>query len=435
MPEESAADPYLQSGRESIELNGAPHVEKPREESRIHRRGDPAFEQQEEQGDEQDDQQEGPSEDEKQEKKKPDSGGRGSPDKEDKKSDDDDEEDPRPIYKRPLFWIAIVVVLIGGIIGLIFWLHARHYESTDDAFIEGHVVQIAPQVSARVAKVYVDDNYHVKAGDPLFDLDPTDYQVALDQARGNENAAHGQLEQAKAQVAATKAALEEAKASLEAASVNFTNADRDLKRFEALDERARSQQQYDNAVTAQKNAAAEVAQAKARVTSAQAQIAVAEANVANFQGQYETAVANRKRAEVNLGYCNIRAPVDGRVTTKNVEPGMYASTATPMLALVQDDVWVVANYKETQLTDMKLGQAVSIKVDAYPDIDFQGQIDSIQMGTGARFSVLPAENATGNYVKVVQRVPVKITFKNPPQIDKDRVLSPGMSVVPYTLVR
>ena len=327
------------------------------------------------------------------------------------------------------------MLVIAIIVGVIYWLHARDYVSTDDAFIESHAVQISPQITARVLRVYVDDNALVKEGDPLIDLDPIDYQVALDQTKGSEAASLGKLDQTKAQVASSHAALDEAKANLDAANVAFENADRDLKRFEALDDRARSKQQFDNAVTAQKNAAANVAQAKAKVASAESQIAVAVANVTGAQGEYDTSIANRRRAEVNLGYTHIVSPAAGRVTTKNVEPGVYATTATPLMAIVREDVWVVANFKETQLTDMRLNQPVTIKIDAYPDKDFTGRVQSIQAGTGARFSVLPAENATGNFVKVVQRVPVKITFDDGQSKDPDHLLAPGMSVMPYVKIR
>jgi membrane fusion protein (multidrug efflux system) len=349
--------------------------------------------------------------------------------------DEPKEADRRPLYQKPIVWIAIALILVGAIVGILYWLHARDYESTDDAFIESHTTQISPQVSARVMKVYVDDNQRVKAGDKLVDLDPTDYEVALAQAKGSETASAGKLEQAKAQVASSRASLDEANASLDAANVAFANADRDLKRFEALDERARSQQQYDNALTAQKNAAAQVAQAKAKVASAESQINVAIANVAAAEGDFQTSVANRKRAEVNLGYTHVVAPEDGRVTTKNVEPGQYATMGTPLMAIVQEDVWVVANFKETQLTDMRVGQPVTVEVDAFPDLKLNAKIASIQAGTGARFSVLPAENATGNFVKVVQRVPVKIVFDQKQNQDPNVLLAPGMSVMPYVKVR
>ena len=384
------------------------HVQKPKEAERIHPEGDDG------------------GKDAKQ--------GEDKGDKEDKK-DKEDEKPKTPIYKRPGFWIAIAVLLVGAIVAFFYWLHARDYQSTDDAFIEGHVVQISPQVSARVLKVYIDDNTKVAAGDPLLDLDPIDYQVALSQAKGNEAAALGKLEQAKASVENSRSMRDEAKANLDAANVSFENSDRDLKRYEALDDRARSKQQYDNAITAQKNAAASVNQSKARLASAESQITVAIANVAAAQGQYETSVADRKRAEVNLGYCHVVAPRDGRVTTKNVEPGMYATVGTPLFSIVEPEVWVIANFKETQLTDMRIGQAVALEIDAYPDKKFDGRIESVQAGSGARFSVLPAENATGNFVKIVQRIPVKITFNEGQTKDPEHLLSPGMSVVPYVKIR
>ncbi|MGN6727881.1 MAG: HlyD family secretion protein [Tepidisphaeraceae bacterium] len=347
----------------------------------------------------------------------------------------DEEKDDRPFYKRPIFLIAMLVLIIGGVAGLLYWLNARHYESTDDAFIDGHIIQISPQVSARVEKVYIDDNTLVKAGDPLVDLDPTDYQVILDRAKGNEAAAQGKLEQAKAQVTASMASRDEAQANVDAANIAFQNADEDLKRYEALDERARSKQQFDNAVTAQKNAAAQVAQAKAKLASAESQIVTSRAAVLAAQGDYQQAVANRRQAEVNLGYCHITAPSAGRITRKTVEPGAYATVGGPFFSIVPGDVWVTANYKETQLDDMRVGQPVDIEVDAYSDKTFHGRVQSIQAGTGAKFSLLPPENATGNYVKVVQRVPVKITFDPDESQDNQHLLAPGMSVVPKVKVR
>ncbi|MDB5328713.1 MAG: secretion protein HlyD family protein [Phycisphaerales bacterium] len=426
--------------------NGTPHVERPREPHRIHPDGNVPKEDddaEDEKPKSKSDKSEQSDRDKRQGKSSGDDGSKDdkqdkskdSQSKDQKSKDEKDEAEAIPVYKRPIFWIAMVVLVVGIIAGVIYWLHARDYVSTDDAFIESHAVQISPQITARVLRVYVDDNTLVKEGDPLIELDPIDYQVALDQAKGSEAASQGKLEQTKAQVTSSRAALDEAKANLDAANVAFENADRDLKRFEALEERARSKQQFDNAVTAQKNAAANVAQAKAKVASAESQIAVAVANVTGAQGEYDTSIANRRRAEVNLGYTHVVAPAAGRVTTKNVEPGMYATTATPLMAIVRDDVWVVANFKETQLTDMRLNQPVTIKIDAYPDKDYTGKVQSIQAGTGARFSVLPAENATGNFVKVVQRVPVKIVFDEGQSKDPDHLLAPGMSVIPYVKIR
>ncbi len=217
--------------------------------------------------------------------------------------------------------------------------------------------------------------------------------------------------------------------------VSFDNADRQLQRFKGLDERAKSQQQLDDATAAQKTAAAQVAQAKAKLVSAQTQISFAEANVVAAQGDLEKAQADTGRAQINLGYCRIIAPADGRITSKNVDPGMYVTSATQFFALIPSDVWVIANFKETQLDLMRTGQPVSIHIDAYPGFDFRGTVQSIQAGTGSRFSVIPAENATGNFVKVVQRVPVKITLDHDANSDADHLLAPGMSVEPKVRIR
>jgi membrane fusion protein (multidrug efflux system) len=329
--------------------------------------------------------------------------------------------------------IVLIILLVGAAVGSIYWLHARHFESTDDAQIEGHIVPISAQVAARVLTVNVQDNQVVKKGDLLVTLDPTDYQVAIDQAQGTLAAMQGKLRQAQAEIPAAVAGRDEAQAELDAAQTNFENADSDLKRYESLDERARSKEQYDNATAAQKSAKAQVEQAKAKLTSAESDIATAQAAAVAAQGDVEKAQADLKRAQVNLDYTRITASEDGRVTRKNVEPGSYVGVGAALLALVPKDVWVVADFKETQLTDMKPGQPVDISVDAYPDRTLTGHVESFQAGTGSRFSMLPPENATGNFVKVVQRVPVKILIDSG-QSD-DMVLAPGMSVEPEVRVR
>ena len=197
----------------------------------------------------------------------------------------------------------------------------------------------------------------------------------------------------------------------------------------------RSQQQLDNASAAQKTAAAQVAQANARLTAAEASAADAQAAIKTSHASADRAAADLQQAKINLGYCTIAAPEDGMITKKNVEPGMYVDKAQPLFSIVPNNVWVTANYKETQLDLIRVGQPVTIKVDAYTDREFHGKVDSIQNGSGARFSLLPPENATGNYVKVVQRVPVKIVFDSGETEDKDHVLGPGMSVFPEIKVR
>jgi len=341
----------------------------------------------------------------------------------------------RPFYRSSAFRIFSIVLLVLVIGGLVYWLHARHFESTDDAFIDGHIIPIGPQVSALVAAVHVTDNQVVHKGDLLIELDPTDFQVALAQARGAEASAKGKLERSRTGVAAAESAVIEAQAELQSAQVNSDNATRDLQRYQGLDERAKSQEQLDNVTAVQKTDAAQVAQAKARLVSAQAQVDAARANVIAAEGDYQKAQADTERAQVNLGYCRIVAPTDGRITSKTVDPGMYVTPASQLFVLVPADVWVTANFKETQLDLMRPGQKVTIAVDAYPEHEFEGTVQSIQAGTGSRFSVIPAENATGNFVKVVQRVPVKITFDGDINSDPDHLLAPGMSVEPTVRVR
>jgi membrane fusion protein (multidrug efflux system) len=336
----------------------------------------------------------------------------------------------RPFYRRKPFIIAFIVLLVLSIAGFFYWLNARNFQETDDAYVDGHVIPITPQVSALVGAIHIDDNQLVHKGDLLVELDPTDFDVALQQAQGAQASANGKLQQANAGIAAAKSAVVEAQAQLDAQQVNFENADRDYKRYQELDERAKSQQAQDNALAAQKTAAAQVEQAKAKLVSAQSQVISAQATVTAAEGDLKKAVADTRRAEVNLGYCKICAPVDGRVTSKNVDPGMYATPANPLFQLVQADVWVTANFKETQLDGMLPGQPVAISIDAYPDKEFHGSVQSMQMGTGSRFSVIPAENATGNFVKVVQRVPVKIVFDSDPNLDNRHLLAPGMSAEP-----
>lgn len=341
-----------------------------------------------------------------------------------------------PIYRRPKFVIAVLlIVIIVLVAGTIYWLHARKYVSTDDAYIDGHVTQVSARVSAQVTALHIDDNQLVHTGDLLVELDPTDYEVALEQARAQLISSQGRLTQAQAQTNTANAAVVQANAEVDAAQVNLENATRDLQRFQEMGEAARSQQQLDNARTAQKNAQAQLDQARARRVSAEANVRTSLASVKAAEGEVRTAEAGLRRARVNLSYCKILAPTDGRVTQRTVEVGNYVAPGQAMFMLVSPDVWVTANFKETQLTHMQPGQPVTIQVDAFPDAEFQGHVDSIQAGSGSRFSILPAENATGNFVKIVQRVPVKIVFDYGRNTNDTRLLSPGLSVVPSVKVR
>jgi membrane fusion protein (multidrug efflux system) len=341
----------------------------------------------------------------------------------------------RPFYKHPVrMFIILVIVLGGAAFALRYYLHARHYESTDDAFIEGHIILISPKISATIVKVNVDDNQFVHKGDVLVELDSRDFAAALKQADGNLASMQGKLAEANSQVDVANAQVGEAGAELAVAQTNADNAQRDLDRWLALDERARSKEQLDNSTSLQKSTSAQVAQAQAHVTEAKANVVNAQKAIQTAQANVQTGQAEKDQAELNLSYCTIAADSDGIITRKTIEPGMYVQVDQGMFSIVPTDVWVTANFKETQLADMAPGQEVDITADAYPDRKITGKIESIQNGTGAKFALLPPENATGNYVKVVQRVPVKIVLDPGQNDDLQHLLSPGMSVEPEVKV-
>jgi membrane fusion protein (multidrug efflux system) len=336
--------------------------------------------------------------------------------------------------RKPLLLAFLfLVVIAGATAATLYYLHASRFESTDDAFVEGRVIPISPQVPARVLAVNADDNVLVHKGDVLVELDPTDYQVALEQAKASESAMQGKLEQAKSQVTSAKAAVQEAQAEVNVAQANAANAASDYQRYQMLSGKtpgAVSRQQMDSAQAGQRGSSAQVEEAKAKLAEATSEIATAQATVRAAGAEVDKAAADRHRAEVNLSYCTIKAPEDGRMTRKNVEPGSYVQTGQSLFAIVPAEVWIVANFKETQLDHMRPGQPVTISIDAYPGHDFTGKVNSIQSGTGSRFSLIPAENATGNFVHVVQRVPVKIELDPGQTNDVNHPLVPGMSVEP-----
>lgn len=280
----------------------------------------------------------------------------------------------RPLLQRPrVVMIAAAIAIIAFIYIATIIFHSLTHESTDDAFVDAHVVQIAPKVAGRVAAVHVDDNQSVKSGDPLIEIDPRDFEAALAQAKANL---------VKAQATQNKAEEDRRRA------------------LELFSRQVISPQERDAALQAAASANADIAADQAAI----------------------------KQAELNVKYTKVIAPIDGRVTNKSAEMGAYVQVGQSIMALVPEQVWVTANYKETQLRSMLPGQPATVRVDAYPNRRLRAHVDSIQAGSGARFSLLPPENATGNYVKVVQRVPVKIIFDEQP--DVQRVLGPGMSVVP-----
>ena len=415
----------------------------------------------------------------------------------------------------------LLLVLAGLYYGAPYYRHAISHESTDDAFVEGHVVPISARVAGRVATVHVADNQWVEEGDLLAELDPRKFQAKLasaqaalrvaraahkaktitvdltkitspagaKEASANVKTARATIATAKAKVAAARSLHDQAHAKLAATQAERAQARAELGVSEAKYQRERAdlaryremaskqiitRQQLDHAAANERMAAADLDAAKRKVDTQRASVRQAQAalkaaddnlretrshvsarnaeldeskarlsaagavpqQVAYSQSQADIskariaqAEADVTRAQLDLADTNIASPGSGYVTRKTVEPGAYVQVGRSLMAIVMPKVWVVANFKETQLTRMRIGQPVDINVDTYPNVVFRGRVDSIQRGTGARFSLLPPENATGNYVKVVQRVPVKIVFNDQRRVRK-YLLVPGMSVVP-----
>ena len=316
----------------------------------------------------------------------------------------------------------VLVIVIGSALVIaatvLWWLHARNYESTDDAFIDARTVQISAQVAAAIVDVPVTDNQEVEAGTELVRLDDRDYVAQRDQAQAN-------LDDFQAQITAQQAKIDQAEKQAAQAQATLTFAQQQADRYERL------AQQGSGTVEQAQQYHSNLLQAQASLAAAQANASATEKQIGVLKAQLESARAQLEQAETNLSRTIITAPVAGRVTQLTAAKGAYAAVGQVLMMFVPRTVWVTANFKETQLDLMRPGQPVSIEIDAYPDRTFEGHIASIQAGSGTAFSLLPAENATGNYVKIVQRVPVKILFNKPPDV----LLGPGMSVVPTVKVR
>ncbi|MGA8029811.1 MAG: HlyD family secretion protein [Bryobacteraceae bacterium] len=406
---------------------------------------------------------------------------------------------PNPRRKRTIRFVILALLVVAAIVAIPVYAYYSVRESTDDAQVDGHVIPISPRISGTVISVLVNDNVAVKAGQELVRLDPSDYQVAYQQAEAQLassaantsesqqnvpittintssqiNTTGTQVDEARAGIAAAQQAVDSARARLNSANsslaekqANYVKAQKDLARMKDLVQKDEiSKQDYDSAVAAADANAAEVEtanadigearhnvdqaiaqlnQAKARLATAivqqrqsrdirARQEAVSQARFKQAQAQVQQREAELSQAKLNLDYTILRAPVDGVVSRKSAEPGMQVSPGQQIMALVPlDDVWVTANFKETQLKKMRVGQKVEIEVDTYGSgRKYNGHIDSVAAASGARFSLLPPENATGNYVKVVQRVPVKIVLE--PGENREHLLLPGMSVTPTVLL-
>jgi membrane fusion protein (multidrug efflux system) len=325
--------------------------------------------------------------------------------------------------------IAITAALIGG---LVWWLNVRQYESTDDAFIDTRTVPISAQIAGAIVDVPVTDNQLVAAGAPLVRIDPRDYQAAVEQTQAQLEQAQASVTNFEAQISAQQASIDQAEkqAAQAQAALQFSQQEND--RSQALLQRGAGTVQTAQQTSSdlrQKTAAFSGAQSS--VVAAQKQLTVLQAQLKSARAQVDAARAALDKARIDLARATIQAPESGRVAKLTAANGAYAQPGQALMNLVPENVWVTANFKETQLTGMRKGQPVDIEVDAYPGRTFHGHVDSIQAGSGTAFSLLPPENATGNFVKIVQRVPVKIVFDAAPGV----YLGPGMSVVPSVKVR
>jgi membrane fusion protein, multidrug efflux system len=349
-----------------------------------------------------------------------------------------DDDAPTRAAEKHLPWgfIALGVVVLAGLIGGgWYWYSTRNLESTDDAFVDGRAITITPQVKGVVTDLAVTDNQFVRAGDVLLQIDPRDYVTARDLARGQLALAQAQRRAALfnldlVRITAPQKLLQAQAQSVSAIAAQFVAASDD-RRQHALTPLAVSKQDVEKSTATDAEAGAQSAQAAAAVVQAELVpqlIAEAAASVAQAAAQIAEAQADLDQAELNVSYTTMRAPQDGWITKRNVERGDYLQVGASVFSIVTPQLWVTANFKETQLDRMRPGQHVAIAVDAYPSLQLSGHVDSVQRGTGSKFTAFPAENATGNYIKIVQRVPVKIIIDS--GFDPKLALPLGLSVDP-----
>jgi membrane fusion protein (multidrug efflux system) len=336
------------------------------------------------------------------------------------------------LRSHPIGVAVALVILFAGVIGGILWyLNSRHYANTDDAFIDGRPISINLEVTGNIVLVPVTDNQIVRVGDLLVQIDDRDYRAAvdlaqaqIDQAQANVDNFSAQVYEQESQIAQAETQVIQARATLEFSKQQNT-------RYQDLVEKgAGTSQRAEQATSEFQATTAALATAQAAKMVAERQINVLNAQRKSAQGQFGQALAQKATADANLTRTKIHATSDGRVTRLTAAVGQLTTQAQGVMILVPLDVWVTANFKETQLAEIKVGQAVDIAIDAFGR-SFPGHIDSVQSGSGTAFSLLPAQNATGNYVKIVQRIPVKITFDKRPDVQ----LGPGMSVIPTVTIR
>ena len=339
---------------------------------------------------------------------------------------------PSPPASKPPRSKLSILIGAGALVALVlvagyFLIPSLYSERTDDAYVTAHVTTVAAKVPAYVQTLHVDDNAGVKTGELLVELDPRDYVVAVELGRANLTAAENRRKEADNRVGIADADVAQARAELEVAQANAVLAAANLKRLRAVsDARAVSSERIDTGQAAADATHAQVTAGETKVRSTLASAALARTEVATATALVAQAQAELDQAQLNLSYTKITAVQGGSIANKTVEEGNYVQPGQMLLSIVPWNVYVIANFKETQLARMRPGQAATVHVDAFPDLRLKGHVDSLQRGTGSVFALLPPENATGNFVKVVQRVPVKIVFDDPREAL--RWISPGMSV-------
>jgi membrane fusion protein (multidrug efflux system) len=381
-----------------------------------------------------------PSEDEgsrEDDKGKDDSGEEGSGEESQADQDDGDKDvkdSGKPRSKKPLIIVAVVVVVLA-IVGFFFWFARRNQVTTDDAYTDGNVITMVSKVSGYVVQLDINDNVHVNKGDLLVRIDPRDYLTAQAQAQAALALAQAQLQSGQEALRIARvqypAQLVTAQAQEQTAAATLEQAQRQYARQHEVDKRATTQENIDASTSQQLGSAANLKSAKAQVQVASLvpeQIRQAATAVVEREAQVKQAEAQLDQADLNLSYTEIRAPSDGFVTQRSVQLGDYLTGGATMFLIVTPEVWVTANFKEGQIGRMRPGDRVDIGIDAYSGYKLSGHVQSIQYGSGSRFSAFPAENATGNFVKIVQRIPVKIVIDQ--GLDPNRPLPLGLSVSP-----
>jgi membrane fusion protein (multidrug efflux system) len=344
---------------------------------------------------------------------------------------------------KKFIYIFAVFILLGGTYGIYKYVHSLSHETTDDAQIEKNMNPIIPRVAGYVTKVYVKDNDFVKKGDTLITIDNRDYLVKIEEAKAALISAEGSYEASKADIGTAQASVsvsdanvQSAGGNIETAKIRLTRASNDFDRYANLyKNKSITKQQFEQAEAAKLEAQSQlrILQQQQKASSFQKNVAAARTTVSNKQAQ--VAAANSKRAQavleaakLNLEYTVVTAAIDGQVSKIAIQPGQFLQPGQSLFYIINNtESWVIANFKETQLNKMVAGQKVTIKVDAYPDTEFKGTIASFSPATGSRFSILPPDNATGNFVKTIQRLPVKISIDADNDLEKIKLLRPGMN--------